>query len=71
MRPTTNTVKLETSYKKPVRVPGDYLLRCWVTGKEGRKTWVRGELCGSDGREMLAEGKVLCVESRPKAVGKL
>ena len=42
----TFTVKLTVDFKKPVRTPGTVMARAWIVRVEGRKIWVRGEVCG-------------------------
>lgn len=58
VRPTMHTVKLEISYRKPVSMPGDYLMRCWVTGKEREENVGQGRFAG------WTKGKFLRREAR-------
>lgn len=57
-------VRLEVEFKKPVNVPGDYLVRAWVAAKERRKLWIKGQIVSPDGQEMCVEGMALSIESR-------
>jgi acyl-coenzyme A thioesterase PaaI-like protein len=59
------TVNLESTYRKPVSVPGDCVVRAWVVRREGRKCWVRGSVGSADGGEVFTEGIVFCIQGKP------
>jgi hypothetical protein len=61
------TIKLETSYKKAVSVPGDYVVKAWVLKREGRKIWITGQIVSPDRSEVFTERNALCIESKPTA----
>lgn len=63
------TVELQSTYRKPVNVPGDCVVRAWVVKREGRKCWVRGSVGSADGGEVFTEGCVFCIQGR--GAGKL
>lgn len=43
------TVKMSISYCAHVTTPGDVLVRCWLTGREGRKWFTGAEIVDSGG----------------------
>lgn len=49
------TAQLNISYRQPVRVGQPVRVRGWVTGREGRKRWLRAEI--------RDEADALCVEA--------
>ncbi len=49
------TAQLNISYRKPVVLGSPVRVRGWVTGREGRKRWLRAEI--------RDEGDALCVEA--------
>ncbi len=49
------TAQLNISYRRPVRVGSPMHVRGWVTGREGRKRWLRAEI--------RDEADALCVEA--------
>lgn len=59
-------VKLETTYKRRVSVPGDCVVKTWAFRKEGRKRWAKGLIVSPGESEVYTEGKVLCVETKSK-----
>ncbi|KAL9620825.1 MAG: hypothetical protein Q9160_004725 [Pyrenula sp. 1 TL-2023] len=59
----TYTARLDTHYKKPVIVPGVYVVSAWCTGHEGRKVSARGQITDKDG-VLFAEAEGLFVAFR-------
>lgn len=59
----TYTARLDTHYKKPVIVPGVYVVSAWGTGHEGRKVTARGQIKDKDGI-LYAEAEGLFVATR-------
>jgi hypothetical protein len=41
---TLYTANLSVNFRSPVKLPGTFIYRGWVTGKERRKSWVVGEI---------------------------
>jgi Thioesterase superfamily len=64
-RESLYTVKLDTTYRAAVPTPGDVLVRCWVTRREGRKFFSRGQICSREG-VVMTEAEGLWVESKKK-----
>lgn len=60
------TVRLDTRYKNPVKVPGVYIATSWCTGREGRKTTARGQIIDKDGK-LYAEAEGMWVEARAES----
>lgn len=46
---TLYTADLSISFRNPVPLPGTYIYRGWVTGRERRKSWVVGEIVDLSG----------------------
>jgi acyl-coenzyme A thioesterase PaaI-like protein len=59
------TVKLDTTYRSAVPTPGDVLVKSWVTRREGRKFYSRGQICNQAGM-VMTEAEGLWVESKKK-----
>jgi hypothetical protein len=58
---TLYTANLSVNFRAPVKLPGTFIYRGWLTGKERRKSWVVGEIVdvGGDGNvNALREGTV-------------
>ena len=71
-RQSLYTVKLDTTYRAAVPTPGDVLVKAWVTRRDGRKFYCRGQIC-NDKEMVMTEGEGLWVESKktPDAAAKL
>lgn len=51
------TVELKTTYRTAIPTPSDVLVRCWLSRREGRKWYSRGQIVNQDGVVMSeAEG---------------
>lgn len=59
------TARLDTVYKKPVPTPAVVAVRSWLTRREGRKWWARGQIVDKDG-VVLTESEGLWVEARKR-----
>ena len=64
-RESLYTVKLDTTYRAAVPTPGDVLVKSWVTRREGRKFYSRGQICNQAGM-VMTEAEGLWVESKKK-----
>lgn len=64
-RSAVYTVRLDTVYRKPVPTPGVVAVRTWLTRREGRKWWARGQIVDKDG-VVLTEAEGLWIEARRK-----
>ena len=62
------TARLDTVYRRPVQTPGEVAVRTWLTRREGRKWWARGQIVDKEG-VVLTESEGLWVEARQR--GKL
>jgi acyl-coenzyme A thioesterase PaaI-like protein len=62
------TARLDTVYRKPVQTPGVVAVKAWMTRKEGRKWWARGQIVDKEG-EVLTDSEGLWIEARQR--GKL
>jgi uncharacterized protein (TIGR00369 family) len=62
---TAMTRHMEVDYLRPVPSGEPVRLEGRVTGKEGRKHWVKARILNSEGAA-LAQGKGLFIEVRPK-----
>jgi len=56
------TARLDTVYRRPVRTPGEVMVRTWLTGRQGRKWWARGQIVDKDGT-VLAEAEGMWIEA--------
>ena len=73
-RESLYTLELKTTYRAAVPTPSDVLVRCWLTRKEGRKWWARGQIVNQEGVVMTeAEGlwlstiqRVIAAEPSPR-----
>lgn len=61
------TATLTIDFKAPVRTPGVFLVRSWVTEVSGRKVWTKGEIQDREGT-VCAVAKALFIYPRPKAL---
>jgi len=59
------TARLETAYRRPVPTPGEIAVRTWLTRREGRKWWARGQIVDKEG-VVLTEAEGLWVEARQR-----
>ena len=59
------TARLDTAYRKPVPTPAVLAVRSWLTRREGRKWWARGQIVDKDG-VVLTESEGLWVEARQR-----
>jgi acyl-coenzyme A thioesterase PaaI-like protein len=64
-RESLYTVKLDTTYRAAVPTPSDVLVKSWVTRREGRKFFSRGQICNQEGM-VMTEAEGLWVESKKK-----
>lgn len=64
-RQSLYTVKLITTYRAAVPTPGDVLVKSWVTRREGRKFYSRGQICNQAGM-VMTEAEGLWVEGKKK-----
>jgi len=68
-RDSLYTVKLETIYRAAVPTPSNVLVRCWLTRKEGRKWFCRGQIVNEEGVVMTeAEGLWVSTKRKPADV---
>lgn len=64
-RASIYTVTLDTTYRAPVPTPGDVLVKTWLTRRQGRKWWCRGQVCDKHG-VVMTEAVGMWVEARQK-----
>lgn len=57
------TARLDTAYKKPVPTPATVAVKAWLTRREGKKWWCRGQLVDKDG-VVLTEAEGLWIEAK-------
>lgn len=58
------TVRMSISYRAHVTTPSDVLVRAWLTGREGRKWFLVGEIVDS-GENVLTAAESMWVTARP------
>lgn len=64
---TVFTVQLNVKYEKPVKTPGNVMIRAWVDKVEGggRKVWVKAEVSsGGDGKTYHARAEGLWLRAQ-------
>ena len=64
---TLYTANLNVDFRRPMGLPGTYLYRGWMVGREGRKSWVEGDMVDGEGGgdlKVFAEGRSLWVHVR-------
>lgn len=59
------TVNLNVSYRAPVPTPGDVVVKTWLTGKEGRKWYSKGQILDKNG-QVLTEAEAIWVLAKSK-----
>jgi acyl-coenzyme A thioesterase PaaI-like protein len=59
------TARLDTVYRKPVQTPGVIAVKTWLTRREGRKWWARGQIVSKEG-VVLTESEGLWLEARQR-----
>lgn len=64
-RSAVYTARLDTVYRKPVPTPAEVAVRCWLTRRDGRKWWARGQIVDQEG-VVLTESEGLWVEARKR-----
>lgn len=57
------TARLSVEFRRPVRTPSVVMVRAWLSGAEGRKWHVNGEIVDSTG-QILAESSSLWISPR-------
>jgi hypothetical protein len=59
------TARLDTAYRRPVPTPAEVAVRSWLTRREGRKWWARGQIVDQEG-VVLTESEGLWIEARKR-----
>ncbi|KAF2114259.1 HotDog domain-containing protein [Lophiotrema nucula] len=61
------TAQLNMSYRRPAKLPGVFMARCWLEKKEGRKYWLKAELCDANG-DVCNGADGLWITARPQKI---